>query len=60
VEQVGNEPTRILILFNSPVYEEISISSWLAANPPAMIADNFGLSTSQVAQLPKGALGIIG
>ena len=41
VEQIGNEPTRILILFNSPVYEEISISSWLAANPPSMIADNF-------------------
>lgn len=59
VEQVGNEPTRILILFNSPVYEEISISSWLAANPPSMIADNFGLSQTQVAQLPKGALGII-
>jgi oxalate decarboxylase len=59
VEQIGNEPTRILILFNSPVYEEISISSWLAANPPSMIADNFGLTKSQVAQLPKGAFGII-
>jgi oxalate decarboxylase len=60
VEQVGDEPTRILILFNSPVYEEISISAWLAANPPSLIADNFGLSQTQVAQLPKGALGIIG
>lgn len=60
VEQIGEEPTRILILFNSPVYEEISISGWLAANPPSMIADNFGLSPTQVAQLPKRALGIIG
>ena len=59
VEQLGNEPTRILILFNSPVYEEISISTWLAANPPSMIADNFGLTKAQVAELPKGALGII-
>ena len=59
VEQVGNEPTRILILFNSPVYQEISISAWLAANPPSLIADNFGLSPTQVAQLPKGAIGII-
>jgi oxalate decarboxylase len=59
VEQIGDEPTRILILFNSPVYEEISISAWLAANPPSLIADNFGLSQTQVAQLPKGALGII-
>jgi len=59
VEQIGDVPTRILILFNSPVYQEISISEWLAANPPSMIADNFGLSQTQVAQLPKGALGII-
>lgn len=59
VEQVGEEPTRILILFNSPVYQEISISEWLAANPPSLIADNFGLSAEQVAQLPKRALGII-
>lgn len=59
VEQLGPEPTRILVLFNSPVYEEISISTWLAANPASMIADNFGLSHNQVAQLPKGPFGII-
>jgi oxalate decarboxylase len=60
VEQVGNEPTRILAMFNSPVFEEISISSWLAANPPSMVADNFGLTTKQVADLPKAQFGIIG
>lgn len=60
VEQVGNEPTRILILFNSPVYEEISLSGWLAANPPALIADNFGFSLDQVARLPKTSKGILG
>jgi oxalate decarboxylase len=60
VEQVGDEPTRILAMFNSPVFEEISISSWLSANPPSMIADNFGLTAKQVADLPKNYLGIIG
>jgi oxalate decarboxylase len=60
VEQVGNEPTRILVVFNSPVYEEISLSAWLAANPPALIADNFGFSAEQVARLPKGSKGILG
>ena len=59
VEQIGDEPTRILILFNSPVYEEISLSGWLAANPPALIADNFGFSADQVARLPKGSRGIL-
>jgi oxalate decarboxylase len=60
VEQVGDETTRILIVFNSPVYEEISISGWLAANPPSMLADNFKLTPDQVARLPKGAQGILG
>jgi oxalate decarboxylase len=60
VEQIGNEPTRILAMFNHPVYEEISISTWLAANPPSMVADNFGLSTEQIAGLPKAPFGIIG
>lgn len=59
VEQVGEEPTRILILFNSPVYEEISLSAWLAANPPSLIADNFGWSAEQVAKLPRSSREII-
>lgn len=33
VEQVGDEPTKLLILFKSPVYEEINLSTWLVANP---------------------------
>jgi len=59
IEQVGNEPTQILIVLNNGIYQEISISSWLAANPPSMIADNFGWSKEQVARLPRAALGIL-
>jgi oxalate decarboxylase len=59
VEQVGSEPTELITLFNSPVFEEISISKWLAGNPASLIADNFGISNDQVALLPKKALGII-
>lgn len=60
VQQVGDEPTKILILFNSPVYQEISISSWLAANPPSLIADNFKIAKSDVAKLPLAHQGILG
>jgi oxalate decarboxylase len=60
IEQIGDEPTQVLIVLNSGFYQQISISSWLAANPPSMIADNFGWSKEQVARLPKGALGILG
>jgi oxalate decarboxylase len=59
IEQVGSEPTRVVALFNSPVFEEISISKWLAGNPGSLVADNFGLSKEEVGRLPKKALGII-
>jgi oxalate decarboxylase len=59
IEQIGDEPTQVLIVFSNGLYQEISISSWLGGNPPSMIADNFGLTKEQVARLPKGALGIL-
>lgn len=60
VEQVGPEPTRILVVFNSPEYQEISISTWLGGNPPSLVADNFNLTKDQVNLLPKMHKGIIG
>jgi oxalate decarboxylase len=59
VESTGDEPLRLLILFNSPTYEEISISQWLAANPPQLVAEHFRLTQEQTAMLPTHQLGII-
>jgi oxalate decarboxylase len=59
VEQVGSEPTNFFALFNSAVFEDISISKWLAGNPASLIADNFGIAKEEVRRLPKKALGII-
>ena len=58
VEQIGDEPTKVLILFKSPVYEEINISTWLAANPAGFITDNFGVSKELVDKLPIKSVGI--
>ena len=59
VESIGDEPLRLLILFNGPIYEEISISQWLAANPTQLVAEHFGLTQEQTAMLPTHPLGII-
>lgn len=59
VEQIGSEPTKFFALFNSPTFEEISISKWLAGNPASLIADNFGIAKEEVNRLPKKALGIL-
>jgi oxalate decarboxylase len=59
VEQIGSEPTKFFALFNSPTFEEISISKWLAGNPASLISDNFLITKEEVARLPRRTLGII-
>jgi oxalate decarboxylase len=58
VEQTGDQPTRILILFNSGVYEEISLSAWLGGNPGSLLGDNFGIAQDMVEKLPRKSTGI--
>jgi oxalate decarboxylase len=42
IENVGDRKCRVLIGFNSGVYEEIDLSEWIAGNPPDVLATNFG------------------
>lgn len=58
IENTGQEDLKVLILFNSPDYQEISLSTWLAANSPQLVADHFGLDPKTVADLPLRHLGI--
>ena len=60
VEQIGNEPTEILILFNHPEFQEISLANWLGGNPTSILIDHFGIPSSMVDQLPRKEVGIIG
>jgi oxalate decarboxylase len=42
IENVGDRPCRVLIGFNSGVYEKIDLSEWIAGNPSDVLATNFG------------------
>ena len=52
IENVGEETCRVLIAFDSGQYQEIGLSTWLASNPTALVADNFKVPDDVVAQLP--------
>jgi oxalate decarboxylase len=58
IEHLGDEPTEIIILFNSGVYEEISLANWLGGNPVSLLETNFGIPRSLIDQLPKRETGI--
>ncbi len=60
IEQIGDEPTEIIILFNSGVYEEISLANWLGGNPVSLLETNFGIPKDLIDQLPKRETGIFG
>lgn len=59
IENSGDEELRILILFNSPEYQEIALRSWLGANSSQLVADHFGIDSKWLASFPNNSLGIV-
>ena len=59
IEQIGDEPTEIIILFNSGVYEAISLANWLGGNPVSLLETNLLIPKSLIDQLPKRETGIL-
>ena len=52
IENTGDTSCRILIVFDSGDYQEISLSTWLASNPNKIVADNFKIPDAVAAKLP--------
>jgi oxalate decarboxylase len=60
IEHIGDEPTEVLILFNNPEFQEISLANWLGGNPVSLLMDNFGVGKDIIDRLPKRETGILG
>jgi oxalate decarboxylase len=41
IENIGDQPCRLLVAFNSGIYETIDLSQWMAGNPTDVLATNF-------------------
>jgi oxalate decarboxylase len=52
IENTGNSAARILIGFNSGIYESIDLTQWIAGNPADVLATNFGQSAELVEKFP--------
>jgi oxalate decarboxylase len=53
IENVGDQSCRILIGFNTGVYEAIDLSQWIAGNPSDVLATNFGKPAAQFEKFPR-------
>lgn len=60
IENTGDEVCKIIIVFNSGVYEEISLSTWLDSNPKEILSANLNLPLEIVKQFPGKNLFITG
>lgn len=59
IKNTGDAPLKMIVLLNSPFYQEVSLSGWLGANPAGLVADNLNLSPAAVEKLPTSIRGII-
>ena len=53
VENTGEDDCEMLLIFNSGVYQEISLTAWLASNPRSLVAEHFNISEDVVARFPS-------
>ena len=53
LENIGDKKCRVLIGFNSGIYEDIDLSEWIAGNPPDVLATNFGKPASVFEKFPR-------
>jgi oxalate decarboxylase len=52
LENVGDRPCRVLIGFNSGIYEDIDLTEWMAGNPLDVLATNFNKPAALFEKFP--------
>ncbi|HVX10505.1 MAG TPA: cupin domain-containing protein [Pirellulales bacterium] len=53
IENVGKKQCRVLIGFNTGVYQAIDLSQWIAGNPLDVLATNFGKQADLFEKFPR-------
>ena len=56
IKNTGDTVCKILIGFNSGVYQSIDLSAWLAGNPKDVVTTNFNLKPGEVEKLPTNKI----
>jgi oxalate decarboxylase len=53
IENIGGKPSRMLIRFNTGIYQAIDLSAWIAGSPVDVLATNFGELASLFEKFPR-------
>jgi oxalate decarboxylase len=52
IRNTGTEDLELVLTFDSGQYEEISLIEWMAASPPHLLANNFGVPADTFKNFP--------
>lgn len=54
IENVGDEPVRVLNVFSKPDYRDVSLNNWLALTPPALVQGHLDVDDTLMKALRQG------
>jgi oxalate decarboxylase len=57
---VGDEPVRVLNVFNRGAYRDVSLNQWLALTPPDLVRGHLGLGDDFMATLTQTRRPVVG
>ena len=60
IEALGTEPCEIIAALDSGVFQDSSLSEWIAKVPRHVLGNNFGTTDTVLALFPKGKVMITG
>lgn len=56
IENIGGEDLKLLLVFNHGLYKSLDLADWLASNPRALVAQNFGVPEEVIAKFATGGM----
>lgn len=59
IENIGDTPVRVLNVFNTPVYKDVSLNQWLALTPPDLVQGHLNLDDTAMAALRKERCSVV-
>jgi oxalate decarboxylase len=59
IENIGNEPLRFLEMFRSSYYADISLDTWLALTPPALVRATLNVDQTTISRLRKREVPVV-
>jgi oxalate decarboxylase len=53
IENTGTEPMRVINVFNSPRYTDVSLNQWMALTPPDLVRGTLNLGDTAMEALRR-------